>query len=53
MEKVEIQLIAAGYDWICPICNTDNRVACLQETVTCSTCMQVFDTNDNPDHATR
>ena len=50
METVE--LIASGYEWICPFCYDEGNPDCTQheieitDTVTCRTCDEVFRTDE-------
>ena len=48
----KIDLIAAGYEWVCPSCKEHNEEICGSETVTCgnSECEEIFKV-DNIDHA--
>ena len=48
MESVDI--IASGYEWICPGCETFNKEIEITETVQCKGCGAVFETNP-PEHA--
>ena len=42
METVDI--IASGYEWVCPCCNTLNRlIECPDEQVMCQQCSKIFD----------
>ena len=43
METVDI--IASGYEWICPKCGWFNREIEITETVECADCERVFETN--------
>lgn len=49
-----VDLIAAGYEWICPdaSCNALNTTPEVTETVTCRLCKTTYDTNP-PEHAFR
>jgi len=47
MEKVDI--IASGYEWICPDCETFNRIMGLTEEVKCCCCGAEFETNPHED----
>ena len=48
METVE--MIAAGYEWICPKCDQLNRMIEWREWVTCENCHGDFPANP-PEHA--
>lgn len=45
-----VDLIASGYEWVCPDCETLNKEIEVKETVTCSGCGHTFDANP-PEHA--
>ena len=47
-----VDIIASGYEWICPICGKINREIEYTEIVTCDRdkCRVSFKTND-PEHA--
>lgn len=47
MRKVDI--IASGYEWICPDCETLNRTMGLTEIVKCVCCDAEFETNPYED----
>lgn len=47
MRKVDI--IASGYEWICPDCETLNREIEINETVKCVCCDAEFETNPPED----
>ncbi len=49
-EDESVDLIASGYEWICPKCDRFNRVIEHTEKVTCQGCLRTFDTNP-PEHA--
>ncbi len=38
-----VQLIASGYEFVCPRCDTFNRVIEVTETVTCKKCYKTFE----------
>lgn len=44
-----VNLIAGGYEWTCPICNSLNEEIEATETVNCKGCNTTFKTNP-PDH---
>jgi len=48
METVDI--IASGYEWICPECGRFNTEIEITETVICEECGTEFETNP-PEHA--
>lgn len=48
MESVDI--IASGYEWVCPICEHYNEEIEITEKVTCVGCNEIFETNP-PEHA--
>ncbi len=48
MEQVDI--IASGYEWICPECNAFNTEIEIREFVTCGECDADF-TTAPPEHA--
>ena len=37
-----VNVIASGYEWICPHCEQYNKIAGLREDVTCSQCGRTF-----------
>lgn len=45
-----IDLIASGYEWECPNCETLNKEIEVTKRVTCARCKSVFVTN-SPEHA--
>ena len=47
MERVDV--IASGYEWICPQCDSFNKVIAYVETVECRGCNEKFETN-MPEH---
>ena len=48
MRKVDI--IASGYEWMCPDCETLNRVAGIElDFVECACCGAEFETNPHED----
>lgn len=48
-----VDIIASGYEWICPVCDEHNKVIEYTELVTCRNhkCQLSFKTNP-PEHAT-
>lgn len=46
----QADLIASGYEWICPACSHFNKVIEWLPSVTCSKCHNTFDSNI-PEHA--
>lgn len=44
-----VDIIASGYEWICPDCDTLNRVNGLTEIVKCGCCGREFETNPPED----
>lgn len=44
METVE--LIASGYEWMCPACDRYNREVEVTETVECHGCYEKFEVTD-------
>lgn len=42
----EIELIASGYDWICPNCDEMNHIIEVNEKVTCTNCKKEFEVYD-------
>ncbi|MCK5016032.1 MAG: hypothetical protein KAS32_03080 [Candidatus Peribacteraceae bacterium] len=50
-QEDEVQLIASGYDWVCPCCEQFNRIIEITETVICNACASKFSTNNDPHHA--
>ena len=44
-----VDIIATGYEWMCPDCETLNRKTGLTEIVTCSCCGAEFETNPPED----
>lgn len=49
-ESERVDLIASGYEWICPNCEKYNREIESKEHVTCGQCGKTFETNP-PEHA--
>jgi len=47
----DVSLIAAGYEWVCPECNHENKEPEFYNEVICWNCGKIFKTNDPPDHA--
>lgn len=45
-----IDMIASGYEWICPHCHTPNNTSEVAALVTCEECQWTFDAN-LPEHA--
>lgn len=45
-----VDIIASGYEWICPECETFNQEIEITETVKCCSCKTTFETNP-PEHA--
>ena len=45
-----VDIIASGYEWICPDCETLNREIEITEIVKCACCDAEFET-DLPEHA--
>lgn len=45
-----VDLIASGYEWICPKCDSLNHEIEAKENVTCSECKGKFSTSP-PEHA--
>jgi len=50
MEKVDI--IASGYEWVCPACGELNKEIEWREVVTCRYCAETCEAN-LPEHATK
>jgi hypothetical protein len=46
-EAEKVDLIASGYEWICPKCDTENREIEVTEFVTCKECLCKFETGDH------
>lgn len=44
-----VDIIASGYEWICPICEKFNKEIDYSQFVTCSECNTDFETNP-PEH---
>ncbi len=44
-----VNVIASGYEWVCPTCKTFNRTIEHTEIVTCESCKLSFKT-DLPEH---
>jgi len=42
---MEIDLIASGYEWICPSCEDLNKEIAITEKVTCRGCEKTFEVN--------
>lgn len=45
-EPVEVDLIASGYEWVCPKCDCENREIEVSESVTCDECESVWQVAD-------
>jgi uncharacterized CHY-type Zn-finger protein len=45
-----VDVIASGYEWVCPKCEHYNTEIEYTEQVQCSVCRRVFETNP-PEHA--
>ena len=41
-----VDLIASGYEWICPVCNTLNHEIETKNAVTCATCQSELGTDE-------
>ena len=48
IERVDI--IASGYEWVCPNCEKLNKEISYTEEVTCKECFETFETQ-TPEHA--
>lgn len=48
----EVDLIASGYEWVCPKCDTLRHEIEVTETVTCEDCHITYKVSDYH-HATR
>lgn len=46
----DVDVIASGYEWICPVCNQFNKEIEYLQYYTCSNCSKGFPTNC-PEHA--
>ena len=46
-EIEEIDLVASGYDWDCPVCNVWNYVIQVEQEVECNECHMVFKVHDH------
>ena len=44
MEKVD--LIASGYEWVCPACEHHNKEMEITNEVTCAACATTFEAGD-------
>lgn len=44
-----VDIIASGYEWVCPACETLVRETGLTEEVKCSCCGEKFETNPHED----
>lgn len=40
-----VDIIASGYEWICPVCEEFNAEIEITETVKCPACGEEFNTN--------
>ena len=47
-----VQLIASGYEWICPDCNSFNKEIEVTERVKCHSCKKTYAVDDYY-HATK
>lgn len=45
-----VDLIASGYEWVCPACDKLNKEIEAKQTVTCKDCHETFEAN-TPEHA--
>lgn len=45
-EPATVDVIASGYEWTCPECDTLNREIEINETVTCGHCLHKFQVGD-------
>lgn len=45
-EQEGVELIASGYEWVCPICETFNQVIEVSEVVKCKKCQLEFTVKD-------
>lgn len=50
MENETVDMIASGYEWICPECETLNKEIEWTENVTCEQCGRIYET-ELPEHA--
>jgi rubrerythrin len=48
--QLSVDIIASGYEWICPICGHYQKEIEVLEIVTCNICGESFFTNP-PEHA--
>lgn len=49
-EQQTVELVASGYEWLCPACETLNHEIEVTTQVTCNACGATFET-DPPEHA--
>lgn len=52
MNKPTVDLVASGYEWVCPNCRRCNREIEISEEVTCQHCEHTFEVGD-VHHATK
>ena len=45
-EKQVVDLIASGYEWVCPMCDKFNREIEITEKVSCVNCGDTFTVGD-------
>ena len=50
LPKGDVDIIASGYEWICPDCSQLNHEIEYKEVVSCQNCQETFATNP-PEHA--
>lgn len=50
MEQIEVDVIASGYEWTCPICENLNNVIAFKNKVVCQECERTFEASC-PEHA--
>jgi len=50
MAETEVDIIASGYEWVCPACGQFDKEIEVTEEVTCISCHKTFKTRP-PEHA--
>lgn len=45
-ELMQVDMIASGYEWVCPECETYNREIGITEQIRCAKCNQEFEVKE-------
>jgi len=51
IKREEVDLIASGYEWICPKCEQYNTEIAIPKTLVCKECNEIFNINPDINHA--